>query len=66
MYPSHHLRCSGEQARCAVHQPDADAELLENSQEQLRTLDWEAETTKSVEKLLTVKCATVLSPWGFS
>lgn len=23
MYPSHHLRCSGEQARCAVHQPDA-------------------------------------------
>lgn len=23
MCPSHQLRCSGEQARCAVHQPDA-------------------------------------------
>lgn len=42
-----------------------DAELSENSQEQLRALDREAGTTQPGEKSLTVKCATVLSPWGF-
>lgn len=53
MYPSHHLHCSGEQVRCAVHQPDA---VRLSSQRTVKN-SWEPRAEKQRQPSLLRSCS---------
>lgn len=50
---SHHLRCSGEQALCAVHQPDA---VTLNSQKTVKS-SWESWAEMQGQSILLESCS---------